>query len=174
MAFLQPWKHIRCITHLPNGFKLTSKSHVMAATSVRITNRHSSSLSSIDDIPDFGYYSVILPPEPYVFGVSHIKPRPVPSHIHRPSYVEGSTGNGGPSMSETRGGGRITLGGESEVRIREAAKLAKKVREYAGSLVQVGVTTNTIDAAIHDFIIAHGAYPSPLLYSGFPRSCCTR
>lgn len=35
------------------------------------------------------------------------------------------------------------------------------------------MTTNSIDAAIHKFIIAHQAYPSPLLYKGFPRSCCT-
>ncbi|KAF8626713.1 hypothetical protein AX17_006480 [Amanita inopinata Kibby_2008] len=108
---------------------------------------------------DFGEYTVILPPEPFVFGVSHIEPRPVPAHIRRPTVPNKEKG--------------IVLGSESEIRIREAAKLAKKVREYAGSLVQVNVTTNDIDAAIHKFIIAHSAYPSPLHYSGFPRSCCT-
>jgi len=35
----------------------------------------------------FGTYSVILPPEPFVFGVSHIPQRPVASRIVRPSYV---------------------------------------------------------------------------------------
>lgn len=39
--------------------------------------------------------------------------------------------------------------------------------------LQPGVTTDKIDAAIHHFIISHGAYPSPLLYQGFPKSCCT-
>ena len=26
---------------------------------------------------------------------------------------------------------------------------------------------------VHEFILKHGAYPSPLLYKGFPKSCCT-
>ena len=37
----------------------------------------------------------------------------------------------------------------------------------------MGVTTEEIDKAVHDYIIAHDAYPSPLNYYGFPRSCCT-
>ena len=36
-----------------------------------------------------------------------------------------------------------------------------------------GVTTEEIDKIVHDFIIDHGGYPSPLNYYGFPRSCCT-
>lgn len=39
--------------------------------------------------------------------------------------------------------------------------------------LEVGITTNQIDAALHDFIIDSNAYPSPLGYAGFPRSCCT-
>ena len=26
---------------------------------------------------------------------------------------------------------------------------------------------------VHEFILERGAYPSPLLYKGFPKSCCT-
>ena len=26
---------------------------------------------------------------------------------------------------------------------------------------------------VHEFILQNGAYPSPLLYKGFPKSCCT-
>ena len=26
---------------------------------------------------------------------------------------------------------------------------------------------------MHEFVVAHGAYPSPLRYKGFPRACCT-
>lgn len=37
----------------------------------------------------------------------------------------------------------------------------------------MGVTTNAIDEAVHEFILAHGAYPSPLLYQGYPKACCT-
>ncbi|KAF9459151.1 methionyl aminopeptidase [Collybia nuda] len=120
---------------------------------------------------DFGDYSVILPEEPYVFGVSHIVPRSVPSSIARPYYaVPGfASDDSGPIPRAER----ITLGGEAEIQLREAAKLARKVREFAGTLVRIGITTNDIDASIHDFIISHSAYPSPLLYKEFPRSCCT-
>jgi methionyl aminopeptidase len=41
---------------------------------------------------------------------------------------------------------------------------------YAESLVEVGITTDEIDRQIHEKIIARGAYPSPLNYSGFPKS----
>lgn len=57
--------------------------------------------------------------------------------------------------------------------MRKAALLARDALNYASTLVKVGVTTETIDTALHDWITAHGAYPSPLLHSGFPKSCCT-
>ncbi|PPQ66178.1 hypothetical protein CVT24_000155 [Panaeolus cyanescens] len=132
--------------------------------------------ASLSDEPeeyeDFGQYSIILPEEPFVFGVSHIQPLSTPDGIIKPDYVlqphlsQHDIANSSP--------GKIKLNTQEEIRLREAAKLAKSVREFAGSLVHVGVTTNEIDRKIHDFIIKHQAYPSPLLYSGFPKSCCTR
>ncbi|KAE9399711.1 methionine aminopeptidase [Gymnopus androsaceus JB14] len=117
----------------------------------------------LDD--DFGLYSVILPEEPFVFGVSHIKPRDVASHIIRPHYaLPGSLKQDIRKIDVEDADGRIPLGSEAERKLRSAASLAKDVREYAGTLVKVGTTTNAIDAAVHDFIISHGAYPSPLLY----------
>ena len=38
---------------------------------------------------------------------------------------------------------------------------------------QPSVTTNEIDAAVHNMIIEAGAYPSPLGYREFPKSICT-
>ncbi|KAG1786265.1 methionyl aminopeptidase [Suillus plorans] len=128
------------------------------------------------EVEDFGTYNVILPEEPFVWGVSHITRRPVPSHIVRPKYAVQLDPPMSSEIDHTQqyeGDGRIILGSIDEKRLRAAATLAKNVRQYAGSLVQPGVTTNSIDAAIHNFIIAHEAYPSPLLYKGFPRSCCT-
>ncbi|KAF8138988.1 methionyl aminopeptidase, partial [Boletus edulis] len=133
------------------------------------------------DEASFGCYSVILPEEPFVWGVSHIVPRTVPSGIRQPSYAR-TLAKDKPTLHAIRSGqsrgpyeddSRIRLGSEEETKLRASSKLARKVREYAGTLVRPGVTTNTIDAAIHEFIVARGAYPSPLLYSGFPRSCCT-
>lgn len=38
---------------------------------------------------------------------------------------------------------------------------------------QPGVTTEEIDEFVHEQTIASNAYPSPLLYCGFPKSVCT-
>lgn len=35
------------------------------------------------------------------------------------------------------------------------------------------MTTDEIDALVHDFIISNRAYPSPLHYKNFPKSICT-
>src|SRR5690606_4874670 len=43
----------------------------------------------------------------------------------------------------------------------------------AGKLVRPGITTDEIDAAVHEMTIAAGAYPSPLNYHGYPKSVCT-
>ena len=40
-------------------------------------------------------------------------------------------------------------------------------------MLQPGITTDFLDATIHDMIINNGAYPSPLNYRGFPKSICT-
>ncbi|CAA7259440.1 unnamed protein product [Cyclocybe aegerita] len=120
---------------------------------------------------DFGEYSIILPEEPFVFGVSHIRPRTVPAHIKKPPYAlpGGEQAFGIPKQNS----GKIPLGGLEESLLEQAGSLAKKVRQFAGIQVKIGATTNEIDAAIHDFITKYSAYPSPLLYQGFPRSCCT-
>ncbi|KAF9235584.1 methionine aminopeptidase [Melanogaster broomeanus] len=129
------------------------------------------STRTVDEEESFGTYSVILPEEPFVWGVSHIAPRSVPSGIPRPPYARPPDDE---KPKPYEGDGRIQLRSEKEIKLRASAKLAREVREFAGTLVRVpGVMTNSIDATIHDFIIARGAYPSPLLYSGFPRSCCT-
>lgn len=35
------------------------------------------------------------------------------------------------------------------------------------------MTTDEIDYLVHQEIIEHNAYPSPLRYGGFPKSVCT-
>jgi hypothetical protein len=98
--------------------------------------RYTSNGDNISELDDafFGIYSVILPPEPFVFGVSHVAQRLVPPHIPRPPYVTPSSGVGATSTS---GDGRIQLGSSGERRLRSAARLARSVLEYAGTLVKV-------------------------------------
>lgn len=57
-------------------------------------------------------------------------------------------------------------------RMREAGKLAGRAREYAGSLVKPGVTTEEIDRKVAEFIRDVGGKPSFLNYNGFPKSIC--
>ncbi|KAI5121187.1 hypothetical protein M0805_005988 [Coniferiporia weirii] len=143
--------------------------------------RHLVTFPSPDDpgeIDDYGNYEIILPAEPPVWGVSHIAVRDVPEHIERPPYALSGRAPSDPDSDRYHGDpyhgdGRIELGSESERRLRRAGALAKRVLKKAGELAKVGVTTNEIDATLHDFIIGNGAYPSPLRYAGFPKSCCT-
>lgn len=58
-------------------------------------------------------------------------------------------------------------------KMRAAGKLAREILDMAGKLVEAGVTTDEIDTAVHEAIVAASAYPSPLNYHGFPKSCCT-
>ncbi|THH06622.1 hypothetical protein EW145_g3955 [Phellinidium pouzarii] len=121
-------------------------------------------------------YEIILPPDPPAWGVSHIALRDVPEQIQRPPYAMP-----GLVISDTdrhfgdpyEGDGRIKLGSDSERRLRRVSALAKRALKKVEDMVKVGVTTNEIDAVLHDFIIENNAYPSPLRYAGFPRSCCT-
>lgn len=76
--------------------------------------------------------SVILPQEPFVYGVSHIPTRTVPPHILQPSYV-----SHGSNFRENAKRLKIELGSEDETRLRNAAVLAKNVRNYVSSLIQV-------------------------------------
>lgn len=95
-------------------------------------------LDDDSDIQDPGIYETILPPEPYVFGTSHIVPRPVPTRIIRPSYVQKEVENGIPYPPEQyTGDGRILFGTGEEKALRAAASLAKRTVDYAGTLVKV-------------------------------------
>jgi hypothetical protein len=40
-------------------------------------------------------------------------------------------------------------------------------------MFQVGTTTDQIDKIVHETCIANNAYPSPLMYKGYPKSVCT-
>ena len=56
-------------------------------------------------------------------------------------------------------------------KMRAAGKLAREILDMAGR--KVGITTDEIDSAVHEAIVGAGAYPSPLNFHGFPKSCCT-
>ena len=52
-------------------------------------------------------------------------------------------------------------------------KTRRSAAGNGGPGAQIGVTTAELDQRVHAYIVEHGAYPSPLNYRGFPKSCCT-
>mmetsp|Transcript_14472 Transcript_14472/g.33689 ORF Transcript_14472/g.33689 Transcript_14472/m.33689 type:complete len:407 (-) Transcript_14472:3762-4982(-) len=62
---------------------------------------------------------------------------------------------------------------EQLAKMRHAAKLARRVLDLACSVAKPGITTDQVDAAVHEALLEAGAYPSPLNYVGFPKSLCS-
>lgn len=63
----------------------------------------------------------------------------------------------------------IRLKTAEEIRLlRASGLLAAQTLEFAGSLVAPGISTGEIDEKVREFILDHGAYPSPLNYPGRP------
>lgn len=103
-----------------------------------------------------------------------IKPYPlsptkhVPPEIPRPPYATTGQVPSSPYVYQ------IMLHDDTTIpRMKAAARLARRVLNHACSLAQPGVLTDDIDTAVHEAIIAAGAYPSPLNYANFPKSLCS-
>lgn len=92
-------------------------------------------------------------------------PRAVPASVSRPPYA--LNGDPGPSVSD------VVRTPDEAAAMRRSGAAAAEVLLIAGSMVAPGVTTDAIDARVHDEALARGAYPSPLNYRGFPKSVCT-
>eukprot|EP00985_Skeletonema_marinoi_P027019 scaffold21540_cov237-Skeletonema_marinoi.AAC.1 len=58
-------------------------------------------------------------------------------------------------------------------KMRASGRCAREVLDLAGRAVRPGITTDEIDRIVHEASIERGAYPSPLNYHNFPKSCCT-
>ncbi|KAB5595512.1 hypothetical protein CTheo_973 [Ceratobasidium theobromae] len=62
---------------------------------------------------------------------------------------------------------------EEQDSMRVVCKLAREVLDIAAAAIRPGITTDEIDAIVHEETIKRGAYPSPLNYREFPKSVCT-
>ncbi len=59
-------------------------------------------------------------------------------------------------------------------KMRVAGRLAAEVLEMIEPQIEVGITTNEIDAICHDYMVnIQRTIPAPLNYRGFPKSICT-
>ncbi|MEH0110120.1 type I methionyl aminopeptidase [Tersicoccus sp. MR15.9] len=91
--------------------------------------------------------------------------RTVPASIPRPEYV-GRTGPERVTASDVKTP-------EVVERIRRAGRIASQAIDAVAEHIAPGVTTDELDRIGHEFMVAHGAYPSTLHYQGFPKSICT-
>jgi methionyl aminopeptidase len=62
---------------------------------------------------------------------------------------------------------------ETIEKMRIASRIAATAMVEAAKAIAPGVTTDELDAVAHEYMLDHGAYPSPLGYKGFPKSVCT-
>lgn len=91
--------------------------------------------------------------------------RPVPASIERPHYVD---------VPNPREDGDVAVKDPETVeRMRVAGRIAADAMAAAAERIAPGVTTDELDAVAHEYLLDHGAYPSPLGYKGFPKSVCT-
>jgi methionyl aminopeptidase len=67
----------------------------------------------------------------------------------------------------------IVLKSAAEIaKMRAAGKLAAEAHELLRRMLAPGLTTGQLDRAAHDYIVAHGGFPSFLGFNGFPGSIC--
>lgn len=118
-------------------------------------------------------------PWPYYSFTGKLRPYPqtprreVPESIGRPDYADHP---GGRSLSEEsfRGNTTIKVLNDEEIEaMRVSCRLGREVLNEAAKAIEVGVTTDEIDRAVHEACIERDCYPSPLNYYNFPKSCCT-
>lgn len=57
--------------------------------------------------------------------------------------------------------------------MRKSCRLAASVLDFIEPHIQPGITTDALNKLCHDYIVEHGAVPSPLNYKGYPKSICT-
>jgi methionyl aminopeptidase len=91
--------------------------------------------------------------------------RTVPPEIPRPEYAETGT--------PVRRQQPWVQPPDVIERMRRAGRAAAEVLQLGADAVAPGVTTDHIDAVVHQAYIDRGGYPSTLNYRGYPKSLCT-
>ena len=56
--------------------------------------------------------------------------------------------------------------------MREACRVVKETLEFVGKNIRAGMTTKDVDDMVNRYILSCGAYPSDLVYCGYPASSC--
>ncbi|XP_042503796.1 methionine aminopeptidase 1A-like [Macadamia integrifolia] len=115
-------------------------------------------------LPHFDWTGTL---RPYPISKQH----PVPAHIDKPDWAIDGVPKIEPN-SDLQHVVEIKTPEQIE-RMRETCRIAREVLDAAARVIRPGVTTDKIDEVVHEATITAGAYPSPLNYHFFPKSCCT-
>lgn len=99
--------------------------------------------------------------------------RKVPSYILKPDYADDKEGRPFSELKRKKSSNIVAATPEEIELLRDCCKIGREALDIAASMIKPGVTTDAIDEAVHNFIISKNAYPSPLNYWEFPKSCCT-
>jgi methionyl aminopeptidase len=91
--------------------------------------------------------------------------RRVPASIARPEYVD--------RLAPAKFTGSEVKDAETIEKMRIAGRIAAQAMEAAAAAIAPGITTDELDRIGHEYMLDHGAYPSPLGYRKFPKSLCT-
>jgi len=144
-------------------FKSSWKTHKIVHDLLQKSNAPNSG-GNYNPFPNFKYTGTLRPLYP-------LSPRrEVPASIPLPDYA----GDGVPRSERLRAYPNIKiLTTEEQEKARKVCKLAREILDLAAEHVKPGVTTDEIDAIVHQATIDRGAYPSPLNYRNFPKSVCT-
>ncbi|ANB11573.1 Map1p [Sugiyamaella lignohabitans] len=97
--------------------------------------------------------------------------RPVKDSVVLPDY----SGDGQPRAEQSVGRNtHIQINTpEMNEKMRKLGVLAREVLDIAAAAAVPGVTTDELDAIVHQACMDRDAYPSPLNYYNFPKSVCT-
>ncbi|KAJ3338310.1 Methionine aminopeptidase 1 [Gonapodya sp. JEL0774] len=97
--------------------------------------------------------------------------RKVPEHIAKPDWAVSGIPTAEIALRDTR---VVEALKPAEIeKMREVCRLGREILDIGAAAVRPGVTTDEIDRIVHEATIERDAYPSPLNYNGFPKSCCT-
>ncbi|KPI45579.1 Methionine aminopeptidase 1 [Cyphellophora attinorum] len=125
-----------------------------------------------DPDPETGHYNP-FPSYDYTGPLRPVYPlskkREIPKSIPHPEWSE----SGMPNYPYTRRNKITILDDKGIEAMRVVCRLSREVLDEAAAAIRPGITTDELDAIVHEACIKRNAYPSPLNYNHFPKSHCS-
>ncbi|RKP14121.1 peptidase M24, structural domain-containing protein [Piptocephalis cylindrospora] len=146
-------------------FKKNWPNHKLVHLSVGAGAASDNGTSPTNPFPGFEYTGSLRPK--YPLG----ERRALPPTIARPDYAD--TGFPLSEAKEKASRSILVMKPDEIEAMRKVGRLAREVLDIGARAIRVGITTDEIDRIIHEACIERDAYPSPLNYHKFPKSCCT-